>query len=401
MLNYIDLFAGCGGLTEGFERHPNFNLLAAVEWEKQPVINLVNNLKKNYNIKNANEVVMHFDIQRTEELFKGWSDDIDYGNHSGLDYLVDSKKVDLIIGGPPCQAYSVAGRIRCENGMVNDYRNYLFESYMEVVRRYTPDIFVFENVTGILSAKPDGNVLVTELIREEIDNSGYEIVDNLRDFAQVEFSDYGVPQNRKRVIIIGVKKGIKTDIQETLRSFYLETLPRYKESGKTVRDAISDLPKMYPAVEDYIIDKRKFSHTFKHEVNNHLPRYHNKRDINIFKKLCEDIESGRNKYMSTESLKKLYLKETGRNSNVHKYNVLKWDKPSNTIPAHLYKDGLRHIHPESTQARTISVREAARIQTFPDDYEFITSAGPNYKMIGNAVPPKFSEKLADALLTIL
>nr|WP_307838369.1 DNA cytosine methyltransferase [Bacillus sp. TH23] len=92
---------------------------------------------------------------------------------------------------------------------------------------------------------------------------------------------------------------------------------------------------------------------------------------------------------------------TGKNSNVHKYHVLRWDKPSNTIPAHLYKDGLRHIHPDSTQARTITVREAARLQTFDDDYEFISSAGDNYKMIGNAVPPKFSEKLAEAIEVLL
>lgn len=401
MLNYIDLFAGCGGLTEGFEKKKEYNLLAAVEWEKPAVTNLINNLSENYNIKNADEIVMHFDLQRTKELYNGWDDDPIYGKHKGLDHLVGEKKVDLIVGGPPCQAYSIAGRIRCDNKMVDDYRNYLFESYMNVVRRYKPNVFVFENVVGILSAKPDGETLVTDLIREEIESSGYEIVDDLRTFAQFDFSNYGVPQNRKRVIIIGIKRGYKENIQDVLKSFYIKTLPQYKEETKTVRDALADLPKMYPGDKNFTKNNIKFSHTYEHQVSNHLPRYHNERDIKIFQKLCEDIELEKNEYANIESLKELYYKMTGKKSNVHKYHVLRWDKPSNTIPAHLYKDGLRHIHPDSTQSRTISVREAARLQTFADNYEFVSAAGHNYKMIGNAVPPKFSEKLAEALLTIL
>ena len=103
----------------------------------------------------------------------------------------------------------------------------------------------------------------------------------------------------------------------------------------------------------------------------------------------------------TESLKKLYTEVTGRKSNVHKYHVIRWDEPSNLIPAHLYKDGLRHIHPDSAQLRTITVREAARLQTFDDDYVFYGSTGDAYKMIGNAVPPRFSKCLADAVYEVL
>jgi len=113
--------------------------------------------------------------------------------------------------------------------------------------------------------------------------------------------------------------------------------------------------------------------------------------------LCEDIEEGTNKYSTTKDLIDLYEKRTGRTTKIHKYNVLKWDEPSNTIPAHLNKDGLRHIHPDSNLARSITVREAARLQTFPDEYVFISSNGQNYKMIGNAVPPLFSEKLAKSI----
>ena len=121
-------------------------------------------------------------------------------------------------------------------------------------------------------------------------------------------------------------------------------LPRHKVNVKnTVRRAIGDLPKLYP-IDEYKIGKKKFSHTLGiTEIANHEPRWHSKRDQNIFSLLANDIEKGENKYLSTNALKKLYTEVTGRTSNVHKYHVLKWDEPSNLIPAHLYKDGLRHI----------------------------------------------------------
>lgn len=398
--NLIDIFAGCGGLSEGFEKNAEYNMLAAVEWEKSPVKNLIHRLTTKWDVIDAPKRVLRFDIQRTTELIEGWNNDPDYGTHEGLDTLLGGEPLDLIIGGPPCQAYSVAGRIRDENGMHDDYRNYLFESYMKIVRKYRPKLFVFENVPGMLSAKPGGNA-VTELIKSDIEKSGYEIINDLKKYAQVDFSEYGVPQKRKRVIIVALRKDLYPDAQKSLEFFYSEHLPKYKEPMKTVRDAIEDLPKLVPLSEEVKIRGRKYSHTFNDEISNHLPRFHSQRDINSFKLLAEDLESGTGKYLSSESLKQLYTELTGRTSNIHKYHVLRWDKPSNTIPAHLYKDGLRHIHPDPEQARSITVREAARLQTFDDDYEFISSAGDNYKMIGNAVPPKFSEILAEAIKIFL
>ncbi|WP_262175669.1 DNA cytosine methyltransferase [Saccharococcus sp. Marseille-Q5394] len=398
--NFIDIFAGCGGLSEGFKKNKHFNMLAAVEWEKPQVENLVNRLVEKWNMSDAETRVLRFDIQRTEELFEGWSDDVEYGSHEGLDSLLNNQSLDLIIGGPPCQAYSMAGRIRDANGMRDDYRNYLFESYLKIVRRYRPKLFVFENVPGMLSAKP-GGIQVTDLIKKQIEECGYEIIEDLKQFALLDLSEYGVPQKRKRVIIIGLRKDSYSDIQGLLKSFYMEQLPKYKEKPKNVYDAIADLPKLLPLDKEVRVGGRNYSHDLTAKVENHLPRYHNSRDINVFKLLCEDIESGRCEYVSSESLKQLYTEITGKTSNVHKYFVLRWDKPSNTIPAHLYKDGLRHIHPDSIQSRSITVREAARLQTFDDDYIFISSTGDNYKMIGNAVPPRFSEKLALALESLL
>lgn len=399
-MNFIDIFAGCGGLAEGFEQNPNYNMIAAVEWEKPQVENLRNHLYNNYGIVDADKRVIHFDVQRTKDLINGWENDSAYGTHPGLNSLVKDETIDLIIGGPPCQAYSIAGRIRDENGMRDDYRNFLFESYMRLVRHYQPKLFVFENVPGILSAKPDGVTLVTELIRADIENAGYKILNNLRD-AQFDLTQYGIPQKRKRVIIVGLRSDLYPNDQDVLKDFYENIMPLQKENLSTVRDAIGDLPKFTPLSQQIKVKGKNINHTYNFDVANHFPRFHNTRDIEIFRILAEDIESGENKYTTIEALKKLYTNKTGKTSNIHKYHVLRWDEPSNTIPAHLYKDGLRHIHPDPKQARSITVREAARLQTFPDDYHFISSAGDNYKMIGNAVPPKFSQKIATALMYLL
>ena len=402
MINTIDLFAGCGGLMDGFEQSGKFRTLACVEWEPAPCQNLAKRLRDKWGYANADEMVLRFDIQRTNELFQGWNDDV-YGESAGLDSLVNKGgKVDLIIGGPPCQAYSIAGRIRDENGMRDDYRNYLFESYIKVVKQYRPKAFVFENVPGILSAQPGGVPIIDE-IKKTFYEAGYIVLPNLKK-ALLDFSEFGIPQRRDRIIILGLSKEVYGDSADNLlEKFYNELLPKYKcKKKRTVRDAIGDLPKLYPLMFETKIEGRKTSHTYPNpHVDNHIPRWHSTRDIGIFRKLEKDIEDGRNQYTSIEALKKLYEEETGHTSTVHKYYVLRWNEPSNLIPAHLYKDGLRHIHPDSTQARTITVREAARLQTFPDDYVFIGSQMDQYKMIGNAVPPAMSKIIAEAIWELL
>ena len=402
-INTIDLFAGCGGLLDGFMQEGGYNSLACVEWETYPCLTLANRLKKKWGHKHADEEVIRFDIQRADELFSGF-DDQEYGKHVGLDKIIANNTVDVIIGGPPCQAYSLAGRIRDANGMRDDYRNYLFESYLKVVSHYKPKFFIFENVVGMLSAAPDGTPIV-EKIRNAFNVAGYKVIEDFKK-ALFDVADFSIPQHRYRVIILGVRKdAFETEerVDSIINDFYSVLMPEYKGAIKTVRDAIGDLPPIYPCKEVVRCNGRKFSHIpiQSEKILNHTPRFHSERDQKVFTMLAEDVESGRNRYTSTEALKALYTLTTGKVSNVHKFYVLRWDEPSNTIPAHLYKDGLRHIHPDPKQARSITVREAARLQTFSDDFEFLGPQMAQYKMIGNAVPSQFAKIIAQVLHKII
>ncbi|WP_288230388.1 DNA cytosine methyltransferase [uncultured Faecalicoccus sp.] len=399
-IRMIDLFSGCGGLSEGFMNTGKYTEIAAVEWLKPQVETLRKRMSEKWGEKHANDRVIHFDIQREKELFHGWSQDPQYGTSRGLDYFVNrAKGIDIIVGGPPCQAYSVAGRVRDEKGMKDDYRNYLFEHYLSVVNRYRPKLFVFENVPGILSASPDGEA-ITDKIEKGFANIGYEILGDLKK-ALVNASDYGVPQNRKRIIIVGLNKDYFRDPQNTLNLFYSKYLPEEKSDKKiSVKEAIGDLPKCTPYFDEEHHNRRISHKTPKCDVSWHVPRYSNPRDMDTFRLLAEDLASGKRKFNS-HRISKLYEEKVGSKSPIHRYHVLDPDEPSTTIIAHLYKDGNRFIHYDPSQQRTITVREAARLQTFPDDFEFVGSRGSAYQMIGNAVPVVLAEKIANAVVKLL
>lgn len=396
---FIDLFAGCGGLEDGFLQTNKYVDVAAVEWLKPQVKTLIHRLETKWGVTDAAERVMHFDIQREEELFRGWTDD-EFGTGKGLDYFINEVGgIDVIIGGPPCQAYSVAGRVRDENGMRDDYRNYLFEHYLNVVNRYRPKVFVFENVPGILSAAPDGTP-ITERIRNGFSAIGYDIIADLK-MAKVNASDFGVPQNRERIIIVGLDKERYRETQKILEKFYSEILPSFREEKKiTVREAIGDLPECSPFYDEEHHKKRKSHSEPEADVTWHKPRYHNLRDMDTFRTLALDIESGRREYDS-KKISELYEEKVGSKSPIHRYHVLEPDLPSTTIIAHLYKDGNRFIHYDSKQSRSITVREAARLQSFDDDFDFVGSQGNAYQMIGNAVPPQLAKRVAFALCKML
>ena len=309
--------------------------------------------------------------------------------------------VDIIIGGPPCQAYSIAGRVRDENGMRDDYRNYLFEHYLNVVNRYKPKVFVFENVPGLLSAMPDGTP-ITDLIRQGFAQIGYEIVDDIKKYAKINANDFGVPQHRERLIILGIRKKICDNPQTVLHYFYENILNKYKILKKrTVGDAIGDLPPIYPIINKNTSPKRVEYTKPESTTTWHIARHHSLRDVEIYGMLAEDISSGRNEYADSTALSALYEKRVGGKSPIHRYHVLRADEPSTTIISHLDRDGNRFIHYDPKQSRDITPREAARIQSFDDDFDFIGTQTDTYIMIGNAVPPLLAKCIGLAVAELL
>ena len=171
-----------------------------------------------------------------------------------------------------------------------------------------------------------------------------------------------------------------------------------KKSPGSVFKAIGDLSPIYPLP----IENRSNRISYQNTRNDwlHHCRFHNNRDIEIFELLARDLQSANPRYSSVKSIKELYRNKVGKEAAVHKYYVLRNHEPSNLIPAHLHKDGLRHIHPDPEQARSITAREAARLQTFPDDFVFKGSRSDIFKMIGNAVPPKFGAIIAKNLKSV-
>ena len=267
------------------------------------------------------------------------------------------------------------------------------------MNRYRPKLFVFENVPGIMSAAPDGTP-ITEKIKNGFEDIGYEIIDDLK-LAKVNASDYGVPQNRERMIILGIDKTRYDNVQDILKEFYTNVLPSYKVAKKvTVQEAIGDLPACMPFFDDEHHKKHISHNTPEIDITWHKPRYHNVRDMETYRLLEKDIASGKREYDS-KKISELYEKKIGSKSPIHRYHVLEPDLPSTTIIAHLYKDGHRFIHYDPKQCRSITVREAARLQSFDDDFDFVGNQGNAYQMIGNAVPPLLAKSVALAVSKIL
>ena len=405
---FIDLFAGCGGLSEGFLKSGHFNGLAHVEWELPMIETLRNrlNAKWDHPREEAEKAVVHFDIQKTDELINGnWSEDSkktfgntnhNYAISGGLKKIIGDKTVDLIIGGPPCQAYSIAGRAQDKNAMKDDYRNYLFESFVEVVAEFNPKLFVFENVPGMLSAEP-GGLKVTERIYDAFNKIGYEISLPQNQKRNVySADDFEVPQKRRRLIIVGVDKTKNFDLKE----IYKFINQQKSTARKVVKDALEGLPQFTPLKKSVKENGKNISHRLKNPnqvLTKHEPRFHNDRDVIIFRKW---IENNMNQKPLQEKID-FYNHMMNKQSKHAKYRNLEWEKPSPTVVAHLYKDGLMFIHPDEKQARSITVREAALLQSFPNDFQFLGSNGFCYKMIGNAVPPKMAESIANGIVEYL
>lgn len=388
---FIDLFAGCGGLSEGFYRQ-GFKALAHVEIDHWACETLRTRMKF-YGYKDYDKEVIEHDIT---------SDDI----LERIDNAVNGRTVDIIIGGPPCQAYSTAGRVRDGKRMASDPRNYLFESYVKILEYYSPKFFVFENVTGLLSAQVKNAPIFPKVLKAL--GHKYKVIGNPEVLVH-NTADYGVPQLRKRVIIIGVRKDIDKSVEELydniIKTHWNPETPSNEKKGKKrfvdVRQAIGDLPPVEPGHDasteafDYPCNNeflKRIGNSGIHPLMDHIARKHNDLDRERFQVMIQN-------HWSFGQLRREMPQYEHEHARVfdNSYVVQWWDLPSKTILAHIHKDGFQFIHPDEEQKRTFTVREAARIQSFPDDFEFKGSRGEKYKQIGNAVPPLFAEALAKSI----
>ncbi len=389
---FIDLFAGCGGLSEGFYRQ-GFKALAHVEIDHYACETLRTRMKY-YGYKDADKEVIEHDITSKDIIDK-------------IESATRGRDVDVIIGGPPCQAYSTAGRVRDGKGMAKDPRNFLFESYVMILEHYRPKFFVFENVTGLLSAKANGEPVLPKVLKALGRN--YKVISD-PSILVLNTANYGVPQIRKRVIIMGVRKDIEgkeaLDLYQAVKKTHYDPEMLESERGRLlrfvdVRQALSDLPPVQPGQDastdsfDYPCNNAFLQRIGKpgiHPLMDHICRNHNEMDRERFRVMIENHWSFGEMRRRRPDLEHEHARVFDNS-----YVVQWWELPSKTILAHLYKDGFQFIHPDYEQARTFTVREAARIQSFPDDFVFVGSRGEKYKQIGNAVPVLFAEALAKSV----
>lgn len=359
----IDLFSGAGGMSAGFIR-AGFTVAVALDYEKNACETFAANIPAR---------VICSDIAKIEHPATIMD---------GLDY----NSIDVIVGGPPCQGFSNVGRARIlsleeQQRQILLARNELYQQYFRFVEHFRPAFFVMENVPTLL--KFARGAYFTG-IQEECKRLGYQWEEKT-----INTADYGVPQSRRRLFIVGSRVG------------KLFRWPRatHELHSVTLRDAIDDLPAVLPpsTVECLSYEPERTRSMYqklmrsrvlladREKIYDHLVRPVREDDRHIFTLMqpCDryiDIPEEYRRYNS-ESFKDKYYK-------------LRPDEPGVTITAHMARDGYRYIHWDSEQCRTLSVREAARIQSFGDHFRFAGFRSSRFRQIGNAVPPLMAEAIA-------
>ena len=305
----------------------------------------------------------------------------------GIMKLRNMQSVDVVIGGPPCQAYSLVGRAQSshmDHPMSEDPRNELYKLYARVLKRYQPRMFVFENVMGISSAN-EGTTFKN--LKKYLRRVGYEI-----EWHEQNSKSFGVLQNRRRMIIVGWLKNSGMAYPEFLK----------KESPFTVNDLLSDLPKLKPGLGSSEYRTKTWSkcvsetevRTVDDVLTLHKSRPNKERDIEIYKRAIELWNDG-HKRLNYNDLPEELKTHKNRHSFVDRFKVVEGDESCcHTVLAHLSKDGHYFIHPDIEQHRSITVREAARIQSFPDSYYFEGPRTAQFVQVGNAVPPLMAKGIA-------
>lgn len=402
--NYIDLFAGASALSEGFRRN-NLNPVAHIEMDKEACLTIKTRVAYHY-LKDENKPDKYYDyiggkITR-DELYNLLpaehsdtviNEEISDGTLEKIFRIIKAKlhqqtnkELDLIVGGPPCQAYSL--RIRHGIDWNNDKRVSLYVQYGKFLKEFQPKVFVFENVPGLLSAN-DGHYF--NHLKEYFKEIGYETDEKI-----LNAKDYGVLQNRRRVIIIGWRDDLNFSYPE------FETITH----GFTTNEIFEDLSAMKAgdckATDKYVCKANKYLSSFalRNGVDfypQHITRPHNDNDLRIYKLAIEkwNQEKHRLKY---SDVPEEWRTQKNTESFLDRFKVVDGKGISHTVIAHIAKDGHYYIHPDIKQCRSVSVREAARIQSFPDDFYFEGSRTAAFRQIGNAVPPLMSVGIAKGII---
>ena len=355
--NIVDLFAGVGGLSYGFSSMPEFDIVVANEIERDISIA--------YSLNHDKVKMINCDIQTLVG--------------ENLNNTFRNTDVDVIVGGPPCQSYSTLGKRELDD------RANLFLEYKRILKAIKPRAFVYENVIGILSMD---NGRLFRQVQMEFEKLGYSLK-----YQVLNAADYGVPQVRERVILVGFQNKNNYVYPEPTHSGGITHLMR---PHVVLSDAIGDLPVLksgqksneyaIPPYNEFLKFVRKQKQTIltEHEAPNngeHLI------------KIMETLKDGQDKFDLPEDIRP-------KSGFANTYAKLWWDKPSTTITRNFAcPSSSRCIHPRDSRALTI--REGARLQSFPDDYKFYGSDGSKRLQIGNAVPPLLSIAIAKQMLKAL
>lgn len=373
--DFIDLFCGAGGLSVGLEQQ-GFYPVMAIDKDQSAIL--------------------------TYKFNRPWLTDNNVF-HDDIRNLVGQytlPHVSLIVGGPPCQGFSIANKHKREN----DERNELYKFYVYSVAQSKPDIFLLENVEGILQ-------LYSE-IEKNFSRVGYITCTPL----VLNAKDFGFPQSRKRVFILGMSEKYKKILGELYKLFTQTILAHLNEYAFNLWDAISDLPVLEAKTKknSTYYETSQWGYTFgpfqylatpysklingsfsgrRLPLLNHRSKYNNERDIQIYQLLKPGEKS------DAESIQTINPYKSRADIFRDKFDKLLANEPCKAITAHMYYDCNMYIHP--TQARGLSPREAARIQGFPDDYLFLGSPNEWYRQIGNAVSPLMARVLGGGLKCVL
>lgn len=401
----IDLFAGAGGLSEGFVQ-AGFVPIAHVEMDKDACNTLRTRCCFHY-LRANNQLDIYYKYLKGEitrnTLYASVpaevtnavinveiSDKTINDTFDKIKLLAKGRKIDMIIGGPPCQAYSLLGRHR--KTMEDDPRTLLYLQYGKFLEEFSPKGFVFENVPGLLSAKKGEHF---QNLQAYFDELGYKV-----HYKMLNASDYGVLQVRHRLIIVGWRKGQDYGYPNVINN-------RVKV---VVNDILKDLPILragdiknvatyqMPA-NQYLLDSniRNESENF---VSQNITRPLNDRDALIYKYAIRKWNNEKIR-VKNDKLPKEIRTQRNVTSFLDRFKVIDGEGFSHTIIAHLSKDGHYYILPNEDLCRSISVREAARLQSFPDNFYFEGSRSTMFKQIGNAVPPLMAKSIAKSILSLL